>query len=62
MKGIIKIKLPFEPGITMEQRIKTLIMWSKSMIRIGEVTVLETQHFSNMSFIVIKNPRFVSNF
>lgn len=62
MKGTIKLKLPFEPGITMEERFETLMTWSKSMARTEDVTVLETQHFSTMSFIVIQNPRFRNNF
>lgn len=62
MKGTVKIKLPFEPGIKTEERVKKLIEWARGIHRGKNVTVLETQHFTNMSFIVIKNPFFRSNF
>ena len=62
MKGLIKIKLSFDPGINTKQRIETLMTWSKRMIKTEDFTVVETQHFTNMSFIVIRKSRSINNF
>ena len=56
-KGILKMKLAFDKSVNASERVKIMKHWAQEVSH-SDISVIETQHFDDMSSIkaTIKKP------